>query len=197
MVSQSYRGDQVQTLDLELFLPVHSPELCQEASSGEVFLLASAALANITFFEKMACEMLLQLNAIHVLLEACGDKQRVDTPYTRDQVRTQEGPDFVVYFLELDKPTDSKGSNGRDPVHEGLSICLFDWLLQGDADAQCLLHGHRTGGSALYWASLYTWSLSLARHLHLLSLSPTWHYFRGLHHQVPYPGLTLVMSDEI
>ncbi|XP_034369264.1 protein inscuteable homolog isoform X1 [Arvicanthis niloticus] len=63
-------------------------KLCQEASSGEVFLLASAALANITFFDKMACEMLLQLNAIRVLLEACGDKQRVDTPYTRDQIVT-------------------------------------------------------------------------------------------------------------
>ncbi|XP_030876913.1 protein inscuteable homolog [Leptonychotes weddellii] len=60
-------------------------KLCQEASSGEVFLLASVALANITFFDTMACEMLLQLNAIRVLLEACSDKQRVDTPYTRDQ----------------------------------------------------------------------------------------------------------------
>uniref|UniRef100_A0A2I2YZE5 INSC spindle orientation adaptor protein n=1 Tax=Gorilla gorilla gorilla TaxID=9595 RepID=A0A2I2YZE5_GORGO len=63
-------------------------KLCQEASSGEVFLLASAALANITFFDTMACEMLLQLNAIRVLLEACSDKQRVDTPYTRDQIVT-------------------------------------------------------------------------------------------------------------
>nr|XP_048316290.1 protein inscuteable homolog isoform X4 [Myodes glareolus] len=63
-------------------------KLCQEASSGEVFLLASAALANITFFDKMACEILLQLNAIRVLLEACRDKQRVDTPYTRDQIVT-------------------------------------------------------------------------------------------------------------
>ncbi|KAB0371232.1 hypothetical protein FD755_017641, partial [Muntiacus reevesi] len=63
-------------------------KLCQEASSGEVFLLASAALANITFFDTMACEMLLQLNAIRVLLEACNDKQRVDTPYTRDQIVT-------------------------------------------------------------------------------------------------------------
>ncbi|XP_037694736.1 protein inscuteable homolog isoform X1 [Choloepus didactylus] len=63
-------------------------KLCQEASSGEVFLLASAALANITFFDTMACDMLLQLNAIRILLEACSDKQRVDTPYTRDQIVT-------------------------------------------------------------------------------------------------------------
>nr|XP_056707029.1 protein inscuteable homolog [Euleptes europaea] len=63
-------------------------KLCQEATSGEVFLLASAALANITFFDTMACEMLLQLNAVNILLAACCDKQKVDTPYSRDQVVT-------------------------------------------------------------------------------------------------------------
>ncbi|XP_077177798.1 protein inscuteable homolog isoform X3 [Paroedura picta] len=63
-------------------------KLCQEATSGEVFLLASAALANITFFDTMACEMLLQLNAVNILLTACGDKQKVDTPYSRDQIVT-------------------------------------------------------------------------------------------------------------
>ncbi|NXE88216.1 INSC protein, partial [Menura novaehollandiae] len=63
-------------------------KLCQEASSGEVFLLASAALANITFFDTMACEILLQLNATKILLAACSDKRIVDTPYSRDQVVT-------------------------------------------------------------------------------------------------------------
>ncbi|XP_036391638.1 protein inscuteable homolog [Megalops cyprinoides] len=63
-------------------------KLCEEASSGEVFLLASAALANITFFDTMACEILLQLNAIHILFEACRDRRRVDTPYSKDQVVT-------------------------------------------------------------------------------------------------------------
>ncbi|XP_078537151.1 protein inscuteable homolog [Lissotriton helveticus] len=63
-------------------------KLCQEASCGEVCLLASAALANITFFDTMACEMLLQLNAMKTLLSACSDKQRVDTPYSRDQIVT-------------------------------------------------------------------------------------------------------------
>lgn len=61
-------------------------ELCESASCGEVFLLASAALANITFFDSMACEVLLQLNAIQILLQACRDRQRVDTPYSKDQV---------------------------------------------------------------------------------------------------------------
>ncbi|CAI5763352.1 protein inscuteable homolog [Podarcis lilfordi] len=63
-------------------------KLCQEATSGEVFLLASAALANITFFDTIACEMLLQLDAMNILIAACGDKQRVDSPYSRDQVVT-------------------------------------------------------------------------------------------------------------
>lgn len=62
--------------------------LCETATCGEVFLLASAALANITFFDSMACEILLQLNAIHILLQACRDRQRVDTPYSKDQVVT-------------------------------------------------------------------------------------------------------------
>ncbi|KAL0967967.1 hypothetical protein UPYG_G00260450 [Umbra pygmaea] len=63
-------------------------KLCESASCGEVFLLASAALANITFFDSMACEILLQLNAIHILLQACKDRHRVDTPYSKDQVVT-------------------------------------------------------------------------------------------------------------
>nr|XP_019934083.1 PREDICTED: protein inscuteable homolog [Paralichthys olivaceus] len=63
-------------------------KLCESASCGEVFLLASAALANITFFDSMACEILLQLNAVHILLQACKDRQRVDTPYSKDQVVT-------------------------------------------------------------------------------------------------------------
>ncbi|KAA0724118.1 Protein inscuteable -like protein [Triplophysa tibetana] len=62
--------------------------LCETASCGEVFLLASAALANITFFDSMACEILLQLNAIGILVQACRDRQRVDTPYSKDQVVT-------------------------------------------------------------------------------------------------------------
>ncbi|XP_066556996.1 protein inscuteable homolog [Amia ocellicauda] len=63
-------------------------KLCQDASSGEVFLLASAALANITFFDSMACDILLQLNAVRILFEACRDRKRVDTPYSKDQVVT-------------------------------------------------------------------------------------------------------------
>lgn len=71
-------------------------ELCESASCGEVFLLASAALANITFFDSMACEILLQLNAIQILLQACRDRQRVDTPYSKDQVHGWLSVSFFI-----------------------------------------------------------------------------------------------------
>ena len=74
-------------------------ELCQEASSGEVFLLASAALANITFFDTMACEILLQLNAMKILLAACSDKHIVDTPYSRDQVSSFSARCCLILFV--------------------------------------------------------------------------------------------------
>lgn len=94
-----------------IFFSLYHPELCQEASSGEVFLLASAALANITFFDTMACEMLLQLNAIRVLLEACSDKQRVDTPYTRDQVRSSGGTKYSARDCE-DRAQEARAGPG-------------------------------------------------------------------------------------
>ncbi|XP_055778184.1 protein inscuteable homolog [Salvelinus fontinalis] len=103
-------------------------KLCGSASCGEVFLLASAALANITFFDSMACEILLQLNAIHILLQACKDRQRVDTPYSKDQVVTilanlsvfeQSAPEVlqekgVERLLQLlgEKPSSSSPSEG-------------------------------------------------------------------------------------
>lgn len=76
-------------------------ELCESASCGEVFLLASAALANITFFDSMACEILLQLNAIQILLQACRDRQRVDTPYSKDQVQDQCSPRSNRKFVSI------------------------------------------------------------------------------------------------
>ncbi|XP_077566395.1 protein inscuteable homolog [Stigmatopora nigra] len=102
--------------------------LCESASCGEIFLLASAALANITFFDSMACEILLQLNAIHILLEACKDRQRVDTPYSKDQVVTilanlsvleqcasevlhEEGVERLLLLLS-ERPSSSSPSEG-------------------------------------------------------------------------------------
>ncbi|XP_046890255.1 protein inscuteable homolog isoform X2 [Hypomesus transpacificus] len=103
-------------------------KLCESASCGEVFLLASAALANITFFDSMACETLLQLNAIHILLQACKDRQRVDTPYSKDQVVTilanlsvieqsasevlqEKGIDRLLLLL-IEKPSSTSPSEG-------------------------------------------------------------------------------------
>ncbi|XP_019912162.1 protein inscuteable homolog isoform X2 [Esox lucius] len=103
-------------------------KLCDSASCGEVFLLASAALANITFFDSMACEILLQLNAIHILFQACKDRQRVDTPYSKDQVVTilanlsvleqsaseilqEKGIERLLQFLG-EKPSSSSPSEG-------------------------------------------------------------------------------------
>ncbi|XP_072322110.1 protein inscuteable homolog [Eucyclogobius newberryi] len=62
--------------------------LCSSASCGEVFLLAAAALANITFLDSLACEILLQSNAVQILVQASRDRTRVDTPYSKDQVVT-------------------------------------------------------------------------------------------------------------
>ncbi|KAK3564168.1 hypothetical protein QTP86_009420 [Hemibagrus guttatus] len=111
-------------------------KLCETASCGEVFLLASAALANITFFDSLACEILLQLNAVHILLQACRDRQRVDTPYSKDQVVTilanlsvleqtasevlQENVGHMTYMIRLErllvllgeKPSSSSPSEG-------------------------------------------------------------------------------------
>ncbi|XP_072279085.1 protein inscuteable homolog [Pyxicephalus adspersus] len=63
-------------------------KLCEDSSTGESCLLASAALANITFFDSLACEMILQMGAVRILINACSDKQRVNTAYARDQVVT-------------------------------------------------------------------------------------------------------------
>lgn len=62
--------------------------LCSSASCGEVFLLAAAALANITFLDSLSGEILIQNRAVHILLQASADRARVDTPYSRDQVVT-------------------------------------------------------------------------------------------------------------
>ncbi|KAL4622841.1 hypothetical protein GN956_G19898 [Arapaima gigas] len=103
-------------------------KLCRDASSGETFLLASAALANITFFDAMACEILLQLDAVRILLEACRDRRRVDTPYSKDQVVTilanlsvleqsatevlQEKGIERLLLLLAEKPSSSSSSEG-------------------------------------------------------------------------------------
>ncbi|KAI2644066.1 hypothetical protein H4Q32_030648 [Labeo rohita] len=91
--------------------------LCESASCGEVFLLASAALANITFFDSMACEILLQLNAVHILLQACKDRQRVVTILANLSVLEQCTADVLeekgieqLLVLLNEKPSSSSAS---------------------------------------------------------------------------------------
>lgn len=102
--------------------------LCSSASCGEVFLLAAAALANITFLDSLACEILLQSNAVQILLQASKDRGRVDTPYSKDQVVTilanlsvleqcsqevlhEQGVERLLLFLG-EKPCSSSPSEG-------------------------------------------------------------------------------------
>ncbi|KAM7397117.1 hypothetical protein PAMP_020114 [Pampus punctatissimus] len=126
-------------------------KLCENASCGEVFLLASAALANITFFDSMACEILLQLNAIQILLQACKDRQRVDTPYSKDQVVTilanlsvleQCAPEVLqeqgierLLLLLGEKPSSSSPSEGAacERVQQKAAVTLA--RLSRDPDA--------------------------------------------------------------
>ncbi|KAJ3597041.1 hypothetical protein NHX12_003441 [Muraenolepis orangiensis] len=94
-------------------------KLCETASCGEVFLLASAALANITFFDSMACEILLQLNAVHILLQACNDRQRVVTILANLSVLEQTSPEVLqekgverLLLLLGETPSSSSPSEG-------------------------------------------------------------------------------------
>uniref|UniRef100_A0A3B4A626 Uncharacterized protein n=1 Tax=Periophthalmus magnuspinnatus TaxID=409849 RepID=A0A3B4A626_9GOBI len=102
--------------------------LCSSASCGEVFLLAAAALANITFLDSLACEILLQSNAVQILVQASRDRTRVDTPYSKDQVVTilanlsvleqcsqevlqEQGVERLLSFLG-ERPSSSSPSEG-------------------------------------------------------------------------------------
>ncbi|ELT97127.1 hypothetical protein CAPTEDRAFT_182206 [Capitella teleta] len=62
-------------------------DLCIEASSAEVFLLACAALANMTFMDSLACDFLAQYHTPRVLIEACTLK-KAQTIFAKDQVAT-------------------------------------------------------------------------------------------------------------
>ncbi|XP_026883908.2 protein inscuteable homolog isoform X4 [Electrophorus electricus] len=152
-------------------------KLCESASCGEVFLLASAALANITFFDSMACEILLQLNAVHILLQACRDRQRVDTPYSKDQVVTilanlsvleQSASDVLhengierLLLLLGEKPSSSNPSEGAacERVQQKAAVTLA--RLSKDPDvAQAAIDLQGAGVNVVLCLKLYLASLS-------------------------------------
>ncbi|CAL1594869.1 unnamed protein product [Knipowitschia caucasica] len=127
--------------------------LCSSASCGEVFLLASAALANITFLDSLSCELLLQTNAVEILLRATRDKSRVDTPYSRDQVVTilanlsvleqcseqvlqEQGVEVLLQFL-CERPSSSSPSEGAacERVQQKAAVTLA--RLSRNAQVSC------------------------------------------------------------
>ncbi|KAL5009728.1 hypothetical protein ScPMuIL_012033 [Solemya velum] len=62
-------------------------DLCCRTKSSEIFLLATAAIANITFMDSEACECLLKLQAPRLLVHACSVK-KTDSLFAKDQIAT-------------------------------------------------------------------------------------------------------------
>lgn len=60
-------------------------DLCNETVSSEVFLLASAAIANITFMDSNASDILLYLKTPSILLQAC-HLNKATSIFSKDQV---------------------------------------------------------------------------------------------------------------
>jgi hypothetical protein len=60
--------------------------LCRDSSDIEIFLIGTAALANITFIDNIACEFLNQFSTAQVLIENCYLKN-FDSIFVKDQVR--------------------------------------------------------------------------------------------------------------
>jgi len=60
-------------------------DLCSSTTSHETFLLGAAAIANITFMDSQACEVLQQLEAPRVLVQAASTKKALSL-FVKDQV---------------------------------------------------------------------------------------------------------------
>nr|APU50763.1 inscuteable-like protein 274 [Saccoglossus kowalevskii] len=61
--------------------------LTKDASNSDVFLVATAAIANVTFMDSMASEFLAQYNAASVLIQGC-KRNKAPSLYAKDQVAT-------------------------------------------------------------------------------------------------------------
>ncbi|XP_070543128.1 protein inscuteable homolog isoform X3 [Ptychodera flava] len=61
--------------------------LSRDASNSDVFLVATAAIANVTFMDSMASDFLAQYNAASVLIQGC-HKKKAPSLYAKDQVAT-------------------------------------------------------------------------------------------------------------
>ena len=87
--------------------------MCVESSNHEVFLLGSAALANMTFMDSLACDYLSQYNTAAVLIEAC-HLDKTSSVFAKDQ----------VYYSMFHFPR--KGTNGLE--NEGNIPDFLFWL---------------------------------------------------------------------
>lgn len=116
-------------------------DLCHETSSNEVFLLASAAIANITFMDSNASDILLYLKAPSILLQAC-HLNKATSIFSKDQVASilanmavlescqteitqQNGIDLLLSYLHED-PTSFRN---------GVEIAACERVLQKAAIA--------------------------------------------------------------
>ncbi|XP_078000081.1 protein inscuteable homolog [Glandiceps talaboti] len=61
--------------------------LSKDASNSDVFLVSTAAIANVTFMDSMASDFLANYNAASVLLKGCRNK-KAPSLYAKDQVAT-------------------------------------------------------------------------------------------------------------
>ncbi len=114
--------------------------LCRDSTDIEIFLIGTAALANITFMDKMACEYLNQFSTAQVLIENYYLKS-FNSIFIKDQLTTilanmallencrKEIADFnglnlLMEFLN-EKPSNyfTNGANCNSVIESDLSAC--------------------------------------------------------------------------
>ncbi|XP_013413958.1 protein inscuteable homolog isoform X1 [Lingula anatina] len=117
-------------------------KLCMQTHSHEVFLLATAAIANITFMDSMACDSLMQFDAARIMIEAC-QVNKAESMFAKDQVATilanmavlencsaeiteNNGMELLLHFLHQ-RPSPQAAEAERsacERVHQKAAIAL-------------------------------------------------------------------------
>jgi hypothetical protein len=78
------------------------------ASSPDVFLLGCAAIANITFMDTMACDLLLIYRTAEVLTDAANNTDLVQSLYAKDQVNNISSVGLnLFYFIYISEKVDT------------------------------------------------------------------------------------------
>lgn len=99
-------------------------ELAKTTSSDEIFLLATAALANITFLDVQACEMLCKASSPGILIRICRENKFADSIFIKDQIVT-----IIANLVAF--------ANCKKPILEPGGVVLLLCFLQV---RPCLLH---------------------------------------------------------